>query len=132
MDEHVAGGILGALKILKDHWGAVGRDLAWAGYTWDDICGRLPFAQFIQMVVYSPPGTAVFFRVNEGWDPNTHKITDLIDIGKLLLWSKTEAAQDNRDRPEPEVRPGASVPAEEPVMTIGDYMRLSGYFGEED
>lgn len=127
MGQHVSGGILGALKILKDHWGPVGRDLANAHYRWDDVGDGLPFAQFVQLIVYAPPGTAVFHVINDGWTADTHKIADLLDAAFLLLWSKTEDGQNNRNRPDPSPRPGQQTA--EPYMTIGDYIELAGLEG---
>lgn len=124
---YFAGGILGALLILKDHWGAVGRDLAVAGYTWDEICGpRLPFGQFVAFVVYSPPDSAVFFRLHEGWNATTHKVSDAIEWLKMLVCVNAENPQKAYEDIGPERRPGVVEAEKPPVMTIGDYMRLSG------
>lgn len=122
----LGGGILGALQLLREHWGPVGRDLAAAGWAWTDIGERLPWQQFVQFVVYAPPTTALYHVINEGWTPETHRLTDLVDIGTLLLWAKTKDAQDNINRPEPLYRPGVQKEPELPVMTIGDYMKLAG------
>lgn len=126
MVRHDSGGILGALLVLKDHWGPVGRDLAASGWAWTDVGERLPWQQFVEFVVYSPPTSAVYTIVNEGWTPDTHRLTDLVDIGALLLWSKTKEAQEDRGRPDPLPRPGTENAEAAPVMTIGDYMKLSG------
>lgn len=121
------GGILALISILAEHWGAVGRDLAHSHWTWDDVGDRLPFNQFVQFVVYSPPGTAVFHKLHEGFSTDTHRLADLVDIGMLLLWSKTEDGQDNRNRPHPVWRPGQTQQqSERPAMTVGEYMKLSG------
>lgn len=123
----VCGGILSALLILKDHWGAVGRDLAVAGYAWDEICSdRLPLDQFVAFVVYSPPGTAVFHRVNDGWDANTHKITDLIEWIKMSLCVHAENPQAAYDQLGADRRPGQVAVEQPKPMTIGDYMKLTG------
>jgi hypothetical protein len=84
------------------------------------------------MVVYSPPGTAVFYATHEGWTRDTHKLTQLVDIGKWLIWAKTEDGQNNRNKPEPEWRPGDPIPGQQPVTTIRDYMRLVGMEGADD
>lgn len=85
------------------------------------------------MVVYAPPGTAVYYFTHEGWTRDTHKLTQLIDIGNWIMWSKSQAAQDNPNSPpEPEWRPGDPVPDQQPVTTIRDYMRLVGMEGADD
>lgn len=101
--------------------------MARAHWTWDDVGDGLPFTQFVQMVVYAPPGTAVFYAMHEGWTRDTHKLTQLVDIGNWLVWAKTEDGQENRNRPDQLPRPGSGPKADvPPAMTIGDYMRLSG------
>jgi hypothetical protein len=128
--EHHGGGILALFSILKDHWGAVGRDLAAARWTWDQACYDLPFHQLVEFVVYSPPGTAIFHVLNDGWDANTHRLTDLLDVSALAMWLNTKDAQERhpQHRPEPSKRPGkqAEVAAPEPFMTVADYMALNG------
>jgi hypothetical protein len=136
MGQHLGGGILKLLSILKDHWGAVERDLAASGWTWNDVGDRLPFSQFVSFAVYAPAGTAVFTRVNEGWDATAYLLADLIDINHLLLWSKTKDAHEDppRNQPKPVHRPGMAVEVEEPkfTMTVEDYLRLSGSEGGSD
>lgn len=131
MVRHHCGGILTLLSILKDHWGAVERDLQASGYTFDDVCSdRLPLSGFTSFVVYAPPGTAVFHKVNAGWTSDTHQLATLIDVGQLLLWAKTEDAQRNINRPDLVPRPGLEpVDPGPPSMTIGDYMKLAGLEG---
>jgi hypothetical protein len=106
--------------------------LARAHWTWDDVGDGLPFDQFVQMVVYAPPGTAVFYAMHEGWTRDTHKLTQLVDIGNWLVWAKTEDGQENRNRPALEWRPGDPMPEQQPVTTIRDYMRLVGMEGADD
>ncbi|WP_136246190.1 DUF5361 domain-containing protein [Mycobacterium intracellulare] len=85
------------------------------------------------MVVYAPPGTAVYYATHKGWDRNTHKLTDLVDGVKWLVWAKSKAAEDNPNSPPgPEWRPGDPIPEERPVTTIRDYMRLVGMEGADD
>lgn len=128
-----AGGIVALIGILREHRGPVGGDLARAHFTWDDVGGeRLPFTQFSQMVVHSPPGTAVFYAMHEGWTRDTHKLTQLVDLAKWLVWAKTEDGHENRNRPEPEWRPGDPIPEQQPTTTIRDYMRLVGMEGADD
>lgn len=125
--QHDGGGILGALHILKDHWGAVGRDLACAGYTWDDVAAKLPWDQFVSFVLYAPPGTATFHLVNGGWTADTHQLATLVEIQAWAAWTKTQAAHDGELPPDfSQERPGQAK-RQAPVMTIGDYMRLAGF-----
>ncbi|MDP7729492.1 DUF5361 domain-containing protein [Mycobacterium sp. TY813] len=107
--------------------------MARATFTWDDVGGeRLPFNQFVQMMVYAPPGTAVYYVMHQGWDRLTYKVTDLVDIAKWIAWSKTEDGHNNRNQPTPEWRPGDPIPDQQPVTTIRDYMRLVGMEGADD
>lgn len=127
--QHFSGGILGALKLLQDHWGAVGRDLAQAHWTWNDIGDGLPFDQFVQMVMYAPPGTAVFHAVNEGWTADTHKVTDLIEWVKLLVCANTQDPESAVRQLEKDPRPGVPKQEQSKVMTVGEYMKLAGLEG---
>lgn len=126
MGQDVAGGILGALKLLQDHWGAVGRDLAQAHWTWDDIGDGLPFDQFIQFVIYAPPGTALFHAVNQGWDATTHKVTDAVEWLKLLACANTVDPESAVRQLQKDPRPGVPEQEQAPVLTIGEYMKLAG------
>ncbi|WP_155771637.1 DUF5361 domain-containing protein [Mycobacterium asiaticum] len=84
--------------------------------------------------MYSPPNSAVYYATHDGWDRNTHKLTQLVDIGNWVVWSKTEDGQENRNRPPLEWRPGDPLPEQQQqqVMTIRDYMRLAGMEGADD
>lgn len=85
------------------------------------------------MMVYAPPGTAVYYATHKGWTRDTWKLADIADAANWLVWSKTEAAQDNpRAAPDPQWRPGDAVPDQKPVGTIRDYMRLVGMEGADD
>jgi hypothetical protein len=54
---HHGGGILSALLILKDHWGAVGRDLAVADTRGTkSVARRLPLDQFVRSWCIRPAG----------------------------------------------------------------------------
>lgn len=74
----------------------------------------------------------MYHRVNDGWTPDTHLAAFQLDVLNLLFWSKTEAAVNNKGRPEKTPRPGVVVEVAENssdamVMSIGDYMkRLNG------
>lgn len=75
----------------------------------------------------------MFYATHKGWDRNTHKLTQLVDIGNWILWSKTEQAQrDPKNPPPPEWRPGDPIPDQKPAMTIGDYIELAGLSGYDD
>jgi hypothetical protein len=129
--EHHGGGILALFNILKEHWGAVERDLQSCGYTINDvITDRMPLSGFVHFVVYAPVGTAVFHMLNEGWTADTHQLTTLIDVANALFWSKTEDARQKfpQHKPEPLPRPGTKTVVEEqvPDMTVEEYLRLSG------
>jgi hypothetical protein len=130
--EHHGGGIFALFNILKDHWGAVERDLQSCGYTINDvITERMPLSGFVHFVVYAPVGTAVFHMLNEGWTADTHQLTTLIDVANALFWSKTQDAQEKnpRHKPKPQPRPGWAKDVAEPEvpeMTIEDYLRLAG------
>jgi hypothetical protein len=129
--EHHGGGILALFNILKEHWGAVERDLQSCGYTINDvITDRMPLSGFVHFVVYAPVGTAVFQLLNEGWTADTHQLTTLIDVANALFWSKTEDARQKfpQHKPEPMPRPGTKTVVEEqvPDMTVEEYLRLSG------
>lgn len=129
MVRYFGGGILGALHILKEHWGAVERDLAAAHWSMADMLAQLPLSQFISFVLYAPPGTAVFHLLNEGWTATTHKVTDLIEWTKMQLCTSAEdpeRAWDQMKREHPSYRPGQDTTTDEPTMTVGDYMRLAG------
>jgi len=93
---------------------------------------RLPFDQFVQFVVYAPPGTAVFHKLHEGWSSDTHKITDLIEWTKTLMCINApdeETMRRSREKLGFDWRPGDPIPdaVEKPKqMTIADYMKLAG------
>jgi hypothetical protein len=98
----------------------------------DDFLESMPLSAFVAFVLYSPPGTAVFHLLHEGWDANTHKLTDLIEWVKMLLctnFGDPEAAYESLGR---EKRAGVEQPPEEPKMTIGDYMKLAGLEGGDE
>lgn len=117
---------------LKDHWGAVGRDLIVAGYTWDDVGSeRLPIPEFVSFVAYAPPGTAMFYQRNQGWTTNDHLQAQAIDALNYLAWAKTTDAQrkNPQHRPEPIPRPGmkrAESKPSERLMTIAEYAAKVG------
>jgi Family of unknown function (DUF5361) len=125
-------GIVALVGILKDHWGAVGRDLITAGYIWDDVGSeRLPMDQFVSFVVFAPPGTAVFHEHNKGWTTTDYLIAQSVDALHYLAWTKTEDAHKKfpQHRPEPIYRPGMTFvrPApSERAMTASEYAEKAG------
>ena len=81
------------------------------------------------MVLYAPPGTAVYHFRNQGWLVTDHLSALQLDVLRLLFWAKTEDGQKNTNRPEPTPRPGMTQAQddEEPspfTMTVEDYLRL--------
>jgi hypothetical protein len=89
--EHHGGGILALFNILKEHWGAVERDLQACGYTINDvITDRMPLSGFVHFVVYAPVGTAIFHMVNEGWTADTHQLTSLLDVASTAVLEPLE------------------------------------------
>jgi hypothetical protein len=87
---------------------------------------EMPLAAFVSFVLYSPPSTAVFHCINEGWTADTHKISDLIEWIKMLLCTNAENPEQAWEQLDRERRPGMVEPEKPPQMTIGEYMRLSG------
>jgi Family of unknown function (DUF5361) len=126
------GGIIALGDVLKEHWGAVGRDLAAAGYLWADVgTERLPMDQFIPFVVYSPPGTAVYYVTHKGWSVTDHLLADLVDLTATLLWAKTKDAHQKvpRHKPKPIDRPGKAAARrkrEGQPMTVSEYTKRTG------
>ncbi len=128
-----AGGIVALIGIIREHRGPVGGDLARAHWTWDDVGAGLPFDQFTQMVVYAPPGSAVYYATHQGWTRDTYKLAGIEDGVNWLVWSKSTAAEDNPNSPPaPQWRPGDPIPEQKQVGTIRDYMRLVGMEGADD
>jgi hypothetical protein len=125
-------GIVALGDILKKWWGAVGRDLSCAGYTWDDIGSeRFPVAQFVSFVCHSPPGSALYHERSEGWLVTDHLLAQVIDGLNDLLWAKTKAGYEGRDRPERMPRPGMkqpekSAPPQHRSMTVAEYAKKAG------
>lgn len=106
----------------------MGRDLAHSGYTWSDVGGRLPFDQFVSFAVYSPPGTAVFHRINEGMVAGDYLLAQVVNGVNDLLWSKTKDAMKDppRNRPKRVWLPGMpkdEEPEQTKSMTVAEYMQ---------
>lgn len=101
-----------------------------AGYTWADVgTKRLPFGMFVSFVCHSPPGTALYHEYNKGWTANEHLLTDILEVQDMLLWTKSKAAQHNKNRPKRRYRPGqeqAQKSDAKQVMTVADYLKRTG------
>lgn len=125
---------------LKKYWGAVGRDLLTAGFTWDDIGSeRCPVDQFIAFVAHAPPNTALYHARSKGWLVTDHLVAQAVDALNYLAWAKTADAQlkNPKHRPDQIARPGkkgVSPKATEKSMSVADYAARAGLntdFGEE-
>jgi hypothetical protein len=88
-------------------------------------------------VLNSPPGTAVYHQMTEGWDVGERLSARQLDALNMLVYSKTKDAQkppgQQRHRPTPTWQPGMAPPepkeSEYEVMTIEDYMARVGMDG---
>jgi hypothetical protein len=119
--------MMSLLGVLAKHWDAVERDLLCAGLHFDDLCEKFSIAEFASFVLNSPPGTAVYHQITEGWDVSERLAAHQLDVLNLLAWFKTEDGMNNRRRPEPTWQPGHVKPEKkQKAMTIEDYMRLRG------
>ena len=47
----------------------------------------------------------MYHAVEMGWTVSDHKLTDLIDLTKWLVWAKSKDAETGRNKPKPEPRP---------------------------
>jgi hypothetical protein len=83
---------------------------------------------FISFVCHSPPGTALYHEYNNGWTVNEHLLTDILEVQDMLLWTKTKAAQNNKNRPKRRYRPGQESKKSDAkqVMTVAEYMKRTG------
>ena len=129
-------GIAGLGDILKEHWGAIGRDLICAGYTWDDVGSeRFPIDQFASFVAYAPPGTALFHQRNKGWTTGDYLTAQAVDALSYLAWAKTKDAHSKNPKHRPEPIPRPVFPGQQQEQkpqradkpfTVEDYVRLTG------
>ena len=124
-------------SVLDEHWGAVGRDLAMAHYTWADVGHALPFDQFLSFIFHAPQGTALYHERNKGWTVTDHLLTDLLETQDWLMWTKTKAGRENKKRPKRRPRPGTEQQEKadaKQAMTVEEYVKLTGmsiYDGKE-
>lgn len=109
------------------------RDLLQAGYCLTDVGTRLTLSQFVHFVVYSPPGTAVYHKVHEGWTVNDHLLAQVLDAVRQQVWMQTVDALKPPElqefRPQLTPRPGVvyrSVAREPDGLTVNDYLQRIG------
>lgn len=105
-----------------------------AGYTWADVgTKRLPLDMFVSFICHSPPGSALYHEYNQGWTVHDHLLTDILEVQDMLLWTKSKAAQSNKNRPKRRYRPGQEnqkAANSKQVMTIAEYMKRTGMTSE--
>jgi hypothetical protein len=127
--ELLGGGILKLLSVLKDHWGAVERDLLAAGLHLHFLgTDRLSLGELCSFVLNSPPNTAVFHALTEGYGVSERLQARTLDALNFLAWTKSEDAHEKnpQHRPEPTWIPGMNTSEpEQPFMTVSDYMTLT-------
>jgi len=111
----------------------VERDLLRAGYCLDDVGTRLTFSQFVHFVIYSPPGTAVYHKVHQGWTVGDHLLAQMLDTLRQQVWMQTMDAMKPPElqefRPLPTPRPGVvyqTVAREPEGLTVSDYLQRIG------
>lgn len=95
-------------------------------------------AQFIQFVMHSPPGTAVFYEKYEHWNVTDFLLTDLLEMQDLLLCAKSadpkKAMRKLKRRWRPGMKTEKQIAAEAKSMTVADYVKRTGMkinLGEE-
>lgn len=123
------GGITGLVALIERDGGAIDAELqARYGLSLGDVAaGRLTWRRLRDLLEWLPiDGTALWRKhrrnpppdagkwqptapPDEYWTPDRHMQADLIDIGNLLLWSKTKDATHGRNRPKPIPRPGVDT-----------------------
>lgn len=84
----------------------------------------------LKAIVRGLPETSALVRVmhpeRHQWQLTQYLLADMADSLRWLVWSKTRAAQDGRDRPNPIPRPGLRSPNERigTATGIGDMRRF--------
>ena len=132
-------GIAALGGILRRYRGAVGRDLAVAGYTWADVgTERLPFDQFVAVrACYAPPGTALYHDHQQGLDRHrlpAHRRTrnaGLICCGRRPRMRRRTRRRPKR-RPRPETRRAGEAAEEEGSRQADDRRGLREAHRHED
>lgn len=72
------------------------------------------------MIFAAPPGTAIYNAVEKGWTVSDHKLTDLVDLTKWLIWLQSKDGQEGKNRPEREPRPTDKPVVEPKVAAAGE------------
>ena len=113
--------------------GAVERDLLQAGYCFGDVGTRLTFSQFVHFVIYSPPGTAVYHKVHQGWTVTDHLLAQVLDSVRQHVWMHSMDAMKPPElqefRPLTTPRPGVvaqTVVRAPDGLTVSDYLQRIG------
>ncbi|TQM29861.1 DUF5361 domain-containing protein [Nocardia bhagyanarayanae] len=106
------GGILSLDALLEEHTEAIEYDLITIGLRLrmlgtDDLSWRDLKALIKQAPADSALARSVYGEDHQ-WQLGQHLLADMADSLRWLVWSKTKAAQDGRDRPEPIPRPGVT------------------------
>src|SRR5574338_885910 len=90
------------IRVFKESYHAVERDLLTMGYTVDDIGPKLSVWQLISIVKASPPGSAVFHAENKGWDRASHLLANLGEQQAGLMNLKSRHPRPGVDYYEPQ------------------------------
>jgi hypothetical protein len=75
-----AGGIAAVAEIVVEHRHPVVRDLLALGYRLDDIGDRLPFADFLSVVLAAPPNSSIrFYAIEKQWPQTDHLLANMAE-----------------------------------------------------
>ena len=83
-------------------------------------------------MIHAPPGTAVYFEINEGWTITDYMLADVYDGINFLVWLNSADAHEKipKHRPKPRPRPktfeAKRKPADRPMMTMAEYAEKTG------
>lgn len=126
VEDH-GGGIAGLLRLLREHEGAVRRDLICAGLRLDDAgTEALSWLDLLAFCKWSPPGSALHEAVNEGYlSAEVHMLRSIEFSLRVLRWQGTEDGHKNRNRPEP--LPLESDKPEHQPMSMDEMDRFLGW-----
>ena len=100
---HHAGGIAGLLRLLREHEGAVRRDLLCAGLRLDEGgTERLSWADLLAFCRWSPVESAIYAAQNPDHIPvDTRLLRSIEHSQRWLVWVKTTDAKHGRNQPKP-------------------------------
>ncbi|MFI7001355.1 DUF5361 domain-containing protein [Nocardia sp. NPDC050175] len=123
------GGILSLDALLEEHTEAIEYDLIALGLRLRRLAtDDLSWSDLKAIVKYAPLDSALA-RATKGadhqWQLSEHLLADVADSLRWLVWSKTTAAQDGRDRPVPIPRPG--VRRAERIGTATSIDEMNGF-----